>query len=147
MNINEAFDFFKNLITDTDEKSEIRICQKFIAILSDLKNRDLTEKQFQSITEELDTLQLKANSENRKKHLKQKLSLFIKFLKDEFSLISEGYYTALGISLGLAFGTAFGSIFGMGIGISFGMIIGLIIGANMDSEAKKQNRVLKTKLN
>jgi len=53
MNINEASDFFKNLTTDTNKKSEIRIYQTFIAILSDLENKNLTEKQLKSIEEKL----------------------------------------------------------------------------------------------
>ena len=89
MKLSEASEFLKSLITQTNEKSEIRIYEKFIAILSDLKSRGLTKKQLQSIEEELDTLKLKANPENRKNHLKRKLAEFIKYLKKEFSLISE----------------------------------------------------------
>jgi hypothetical protein len=70
------------------------------------------------------------------------LNEFKKYLKDKFSLISKGYYTAIGISLGVAFGAAFGSIYGLGNGLTLGMLIGLVIGAILDSEAKKQNRVL-----
>jgi len=148
MNINEASDFFKSLISETDKNSEIRVYERFIGILSDLKNRDLTEKQLQSIEKELDTLNLNVSSENRKKHFKEKLNLFIKYLKEKFSLISEGYYTAIGISLGMSFGVAFGAAFNnVSYGLIFGMLIGLIVGAAMDSKAKKEGKVLRTKLN
>lgn len=148
MRINEASNFFKRLITGTDEKSEIRVYHKFISILSDLEDKALTDEQLQSIEKKLDTLDLNVNSENRKKHFKQKLNLFVKFLKENFSLISEGYYTAIGMSLGMCFGVAFGAAFNnVAYGLIFGMLIGLVVGAAKDSKAKKEGKVLKTNLN
>ena len=44
MNINEASEYFEKFITETEEKSEIRVYRKFIAILSDLKNKGLTNE-------------------------------------------------------------------------------------------------------
>ncbi len=158
MNINEANDFFKSLITGTDKKSELKVYESFIAILSDLKNKDLTEKQLQSIEEKLDTLKLKANPQNRKKHFKRKYTEFTTYLKDEFSLITEGYYTGIGMVFGMMFGTSLGIVFGtsfeagtgtaigLSMGTGIGMTIGMMFGAAKDSEAKKQGRVLKTKL-
>ena len=148
MKINTASDFFKNLITETGDKSEIRVYEKFITILSDLKNRDLTQEQMKSIEEELDSLNFNANSNNRKKHFKQKLNQFIKYLKEKLSLISKGYYTAIGMSLGMSFGVAFGAALeNVSNGLIFGMLIGLIIGARMDSKAKKEGKVLNTNMN
>ncbi len=150
MNINEATDFFKSILTDTDKKSEIKVYESFIAILSDLKDRELTEEQLQSIEVELKSLKLNAYPENKKKYFNKKLNAFKNYLKKELSLISEGYYTAIGLSLGMSFGVAIGAglgeSLGVSLGISLGMIIGLIIGVSKDTEAKKQNRVLKTKL-
>jgi hypothetical protein len=148
MKINTASDFFKKLITESDEKSEIKVYEKFIAILSDLSNRDLTQEEIQSIEEKLDSLNFKANSNNRKKHFKKKLNLFIKYLKEKLSLISKGYYTAIGMSLGMSFGVAFGAAFeNVSYGLIFGMLIGLTIGATKDSKAKKEGKVLNTNLN
>ena len=138
MSINEASDFLNSLIAETVEKSEIKVYQNFLGILTALKNRALMPEELRSIEEELGILKLKECPENKKKYLKQKYNEFKKYLKAELSFISEGYYTAIGISLGISFGVA--------LGISLGMIIGLIIGRIMDSEAEKQNRVLKTKL-
>ena len=144
MTIDASNDFFKNLITETQEKSEIRVYNKFIAILTDLDTKALTDEQMLSIEKELDSLNLYINAKNRKKHFKHKLKIFVKFLKENFSLISEGYYTAIGISLGLSFGVAFGAAFNnVSYGLIFGMLIGLIVGAAMDSKAKKQGKVLK----
>jgi ABC-type phosphate transport system permease subunit len=143
MRIDEASEFFKSLLSDTHSKSEQNIYENFIEILNDLKNRKLTEKQLQSMEEKLEFLNLEVNPLNKNKYYRLKLSEFKKYLKDKFTLISQGYYTAIGVSLGVAFGAAFGSLYGMGIGVAFGMIIGLIIGVYQDYEARKQNRVLK----
>ncbi len=126
MTINDTINFLESLLTQTDKKSEIKVYENFIAILSNLKNRELTNEELQSIEEELETLDLKSNPENKKRYFSKKLAEFKKYLKDKLSLISEGYYTAIGMSLG--------------------MIIGLVIGRNKDAEAEKQGRVLKTKL-
>ena len=143
MNISETSNYFKTLIKGTTEKSEIRIYEKFIAILSDLENMKLTKEQLISIEEEIQTLNLKASPENKKIFFKQKLAEFKKYLKHKLSLISEGHYTAIGMSLGTSFGVVFGVIYAnISYGLIFGLLFGLMIGAVMDSKAKKQNRVL-----
>jgi len=152
MNINEASDFLKGLISETNKKSEIKIYAEFNKVLSALKNRDLTEEELQSIENKLNDLNLKDNSEKRKKHLKQKFSEFTSYLKKEFSLITEGYYATLGIAFGPGFGMVFGMIIlnfldrslGMTYGMIGGMALGLLIGRIMDKDAEKQGRVLKT---
>ena len=147
MNLKTASDLFKNLMASTTDKSEIRVYEKFTVILTDLKNRDITGEQLRSIEEELDALHLNERTENDKKYFKKKLSQFIKYLKENLSLISEGYYSALGTSLGLSFGVAFGAAFdSISNGLIFGMLFGLIAGRAMDAKAKKEGRVLKTKL-
>ena len=158
MNINEASQFFKSLITQTHKKSEIKLYQSFIAVLTDLESKDLTTAQFKDIEIGIDGLKLKVSTGNRKKYYKKKFTAFTSFLKEEFSFITEGYYAGLGMVFGMMFGTAigvsFGSAFmdgagisiGMSIGTGIGMIIGMMIGAGKDSEAKLQGRVLKTKL-
>ena len=149
MKLNEASDLLNSLIAETDKKSEIKVYQRFIDILTSLKNRGLSKEEILSIEEELGTLKLTAYPENKKKYLKGKLQEFEKYLKAEFSFISKGYYTAIGMSLGISFGVAlgasiFGSESGLAMGVSMGMLIGLLIGRTMDVEAEKQNRVLNT---
>ena len=138
---------FNSIKIETDKKYEIKIYKNFIDILSELKNRNLKEEQKQSIEKKLEQLELNFNPENKKKFYRRKLEAFKKYLRDELSLISKGYYTAIGMSLGMCFGVAMGSsIFGGSIGTSsglaFGMIIGLVIGKNMDINAEKEGRVL-----
>tara|TARA_B110000090_G_C12941574_1_gene277527 strand:+ start:50 stop:493 length:444 start_codon:yes stop_codon:yes gene_type:complete len=144
MKIKETLNFFLNLKNDSVEKSEIKIYDKYIGILSDLKIRDLTQNQIQSIESELEVLNLNIESDNRKKHFTKKLTEFEKFLKDKLSLIPEGHY----MSYGMIFGMLAGALLQFYIGIYSliaGMLIGMVIGAIMDSEARKQGRVLKTK--
>lgn len=151
MTINDATNFLESLLIQIEKKSEIKLYKNFIGILYDLKNRNLTKEQMRSIEEELELLKLKEIPANKKKYMTRKLSDFKKYLKQEFSLISEGYYTASGVALGTSFGIVVGSMFketiGVSMGLGFGMILGLIIGKTMDLQAEKQNRVLKTKMN
>jgi hypothetical protein len=147
MKLDEASAFFKNLIIESDNKTEIKIYKNFISIFTDLNNRDLSEEQLKSIEEKLDSLNFNENSDNRKKHFKQKLNLFVGYLKEKLSLISKGYYTAIGLSLGMSFGVAFGAAFkNVSYGLIFGMLIGMLIGIAKDSKAKKEGKVLSTNL-
>ncbi len=150
MTLQEAYNFFESLKNETSNKSEIKVYEKFLHALNELKNRAFSKDEIQSIEAELDSLNLNANSENRKKYFKRALSKFEKYLKDTFSLTSKGYYTNLGIALGSSFGVLFGVVvlsdFERSLGISFGLIIGmllgLIIGRYLDSKAITEGRVL-----
>jgi hypothetical protein len=151
MRLVETLDFFQNMKNDTVEKSEIKLYNNYIRILSDLKNRDLTENQVLSIETELEKLNLKSESENRIKYFKKKLSEFQKFLKDKLALVPEGYYTGVGVGTGILLGSIFSMMFqsflgaySILIGINGGIILGAILGAIRDAEAKKQGRVFST---
>ena len=148
MTITETSQFFEKLLKQTDRKREIRVYKGFITILTNLKNRKLSEGQISLIENELKTFTLKSNPKNKRRYYSRQLNIFKEFLKAEFSLISEGYYTAIGMSLGMCFGVAIGTSFGASgnsIGLAMGMLIGLAIGRHKDMEAEKENRVLKTK--
>jgi len=150
MTLQEAYNFFENLSTETTKKYEIKVYEKFLHILSKLKNREFSKDEIQSIETEFDRLNLESNPGNRKKYFKKALSKFEIFLKDTFSLTFKGYYT----NLGIAYGSLFGSLAGVLIsqrsegtlaisyGISFGMLIGLLVGRYMDSQAKVAGNVL-----
>lgn len=150
MTLQEAYNLFESLITETTGKNEIGLYEDFLRILTELKDRKFSKDEIQSIEAELDRLNLGSNPENRKKHYKKVRIKFEKYLKDTFSLISKGHYTKLGIGLGSTFGILFGIVFlsnverslGIALGLSFGMFIGLIIGRIMDSQAKAAGRML-----
>lgn len=150
MNINEATDFLKSLLNETNKKSEIKVYTDFLDVLSALRNRNLKEEELQSIENQLKDLKLKEYSTRKKKHISQKLSVFKTFLKKEFSFITKGYYSTLGITLGPGLGMLVGIIFlsslersmGMIYGMIGGFILGQIIGNSLDADAEKENQVL-----
>ena len=150
MTLQEAYNFFESLKIETTKKSEIRIYEKFLHILSELKNRDFTTDEIQSIETELDSLSLKSNPENRKKYFGKALHKLNEYLKSTFSLIPGGYYITYGIAIGVAFGPVLGVLFGqffekslgISVGISTGIIIGLLAGQYLDYQAKAAGNVL-----
>ncbi|PHS67126.1 MAG: hypothetical protein COB12_04320 [Flavobacterium sp.] len=150
MTIQETYNFIESLKTDTTEKSEIKVYEELLHILSKLKTREFSKDEIQSIETELDSLNLQSNPENRKKYYKNALSNFQKYLKDTFSLTSKGYYTKLGMQLGSSFGIVAGIIIGerfekplgIALGIGVGMLIGVFVGRSMDAKAKNENRML-----
>ncbi len=150
MTLQEAYSFFESLKIETINKSEIKIYEKFLYIITELKSRKFSKDEIQSIEAELDSLNLESNPENKKKYFKKALSKFEKYLKDTFSLTSKRYYTSIGIGLGSSFGILFGIVFlsglerslGISLGLIIGMVIGLIIGRYMDAKAIREGRVL-----
>lgn len=150
MTLQEAYYFFKKLTNETTKTSEIKDYEKFIYILSELKIREFTKNDIQSIETALDSFNLKSNDENNIKFFKKTLRKFEEFLKNTFSLTSKDYYTKLGIGLGSSFGILFGVVFlssferslGISLGMIIGMFIGLIIGRSMDTKALEESRVL-----
>lgn len=150
MTLQEAYNFFENLKTETSKKYEIKIYEKFIHILSGMKNRGFSEDEIQSIETELDSLDLKSNPTNRKKYFKKSLSKFEKYLKETFSLTTKEYYQKLYGGLGILFGMLFGVVFlsnmerslGISFGLIGGMVVGSIIGRQKDARAKAVGNML-----
>lgn len=148
MTIQEAYTFFERLKTETTNKHEIKVYEKFLHILSGLKLRAFSKDENQTIETELDSLNL--NPKNRKKYFRKAHSKFEKYLKETFSLTTEGYYTklygALGLSFGLLFGVAILSNLERSLGISLGlvggMVVGSLIGRRKDAEAKAAGNIL-----
>jgi len=150
MTLQEAYNFFESLTTETTKKSELKVYEKFVYTLSELKTRKFTKDEIQSIETELDSFDLKSNRENNIKFFKKALSKLESFLKDTFSLTSKGYYTKLGTALGSTFGMLFGVVFlsswerslGISMGFLFGTLIGLTIGRSMDAKAMSEGRMI-----
>ena len=150
MTLNSANNLFERLNKESTKKSEIKVYEKFLDILSKLKNRELPKDDIKLIEMKLDHLNLESNPPNRKKFFKKALSQFEKYLKETFSLTSKGYYADLGIALGSSFGILFGVVFlwnwerslGISLGLIAGMGIGRAIGIAMDSQAKTAGNML-----
>ena len=150
MTLDDAYNFFESLKTETTKKSEIKVYEKFLHILSGLKIREFSKDEIQSIETELDSFNLASIPENRKKYFKKALSKFEKYLRDTFSLTTKRYYTELGIVLGASFGILFGVVFlsswersmGISLGLIIGSGIGGVIGRSIDSQAKSAGNIL-----
>jgi hypothetical protein len=150
MTLQESYNLFESLKTDTINKSEIKIYEKFQHLLSQLKTRNFSKEEVNILETELDSFNLNSNPENRKKFFKSALNKFETFLKDTFSLTSKGYYTKLYGGLGLSFGLLFGIVFlsswerslSISLGLIIGMVIGAIIGQSKDTKAKSESRTL-----
>ena len=146
MTLEKAYNLFESLVSKTDKKSEKKVYQEFIQILSSLENRDLSESEILSIEQKLDALDLNSERKKSRRYFSKALNQFKEYLKVEFSLITKGHYTALGMALGMCFGVAAGSLIerGMGTssGLAIGMAIGMLIGRYMDNEASKEGKVI-----
>ncbi len=150
MTLQESKNLFERLKNETTKKSEIKIYEKFLHILTELKAREFSKDEIQSLETKLDSLNLESGSENNIKFFKKAISDFAKFLKDTFSLTPKEYYTKLYGGLGLSFGLLFGTVFlsswerslGISMGLIFGMMIGALIGRNLDAKAMAEGRVI-----
>ncbi|PHS10484.1 MAG: hypothetical protein COA88_01715 [Kordia sp.] len=146
MTADETIKYFNKLRSQTTKKSELKVYDDFIQTLTRLSKRDFSIEDIISIETKLDTLELNLNDENRKKYFRKVLNSFKEYLKTEFSLVSKGYYTEIGMSLGMCFGVAFGAAIektiGTSSGLAIGMLIGLVIGRIMDTKAEKEGKVL-----
>ena len=107
MTIQDAYNFFKSLKTETIKKSEIKIYEKFEYILSELKDRSFSQDEIQLIEAELDRLNLESPTNSKKKYFKKSLTKFETYLKDTFSLTTKDHYANIGIGLGSSFGILF----------------------------------------
>jgi Flp pilus assembly protein TadB len=150
MKLADASKQLEKLLQQTSNKSERKVYQTLMGVISNLGERELTGKEKRSIEVALDDLQLEAGTESSLKQLKRGRNRFMKFLKDDHCLTRQGHYTELGMAFGLLAGTALAPLIENAIGISMGltvviclgMFVGLIIGQQMDRDAEKQNRVL-----
>jgi hypothetical protein len=144
MNLSSTTELFNKLLSQTDEKSEKGIYNNFIQILSSIKKKDLSEKQLQLIEEQLSALNLKTNTENKRKYYRQRLSEFKTFLKKEFSFTAKNHYRNKGIAIGMSIGIAIGAAttINIAVGMSVSMMFGLAIGQSKDTDAKEEGRVI-----
>jgi hypothetical protein len=148
MTTEEASNLFEILKSQHTRKSDIKVYEKFLHILTGLKLRHFSKYETQSIETELDSLKLNPN--NRTKHIKKALSKFEKYLKESFSLTTKGHYanlySGLGLSIGLLFGMVFLSHLDLNWRISLslmgGLLVGYVIGKSMDSQAEIAGKTL-----
>lgn len=150
MTLQEARNYFENLITENQKRSKIKIYKVYIHILTKLENRAFSEDQLKQINTELGKIVEEVKKDDRNRHLRKTLDSFKTFLNDTFSLTLKDYYTNKGIALGMTLGMLFGIIFlhnmerstGLALGLSVGMMIGYGLGRYLDQKAIKDSKVL-----
>ena len=152
MTLYEVSSLYEKLASQATRKSDIKLFARYEKIMNNLQQRAFTSEQLQQIEDKLTAMKLQEGGSKASFHRK-KLSEFTNFLKKEFSLVTTGYHTNLGLVLGmtlgtgmgLGLGTAFGPkgiSLGLPIGTGFGMAIGVAFGTMKDAQAKKEGLVI-----
>ena len=153
MKIHQAINTVEGLLNTREKKSEIKIITSLHQTLHSLDSRSLSTEERYAIEEALDNLLFRDNPESNFKKLKENRDRFMKFLREEMSLVPVGFYTTWGTSLGLCFGAALGGVLqsiydgsnAIALGTAVGMAIGVVVGNFLDSAATSQKRVLGTR--
>jgi len=132
----------KKQLSKTNKKSEVRTFNKFIALLSNLKKKNLTPEQLNAIVSYIEYLELAKIPSYSNELFKKKLNKFKKHLKIKLRFVPCKHYTKLGVSFAISF--AIGIIVTNGIGWTI-ILLGVLITIAcllMDLRIQKQGRSL-----
>ncbi|WP_324721159.1 hypothetical protein [Salinimicrobium sp. HB62] len=140
----------KTLNIDKDKAKPVVI--EFNSLLDNLRERDLSEATINTINGKIERLNsLPPDSNLQHKKIRAAKNDILKHLEKEYRLVSQHYYTSLGLPLGMtAIGIPIGvviylltgNIAFIAIGLPVGMAIGSFFGASLDKRAEKEGRVL-----
>ena len=100
------------------------------------------QQDISTLTQDVGNIIQVADKDKRKAHLRT-INGMIGHLRKQHNLVTNGYYTGIGMIFGSAIGVALGAAtgsFGSGTPISVG--VGMAIGAALDAKAKKEGRVI-----
>ena len=143
--LNGTIVFLKKQLSKTNEKSEIKTFEKFIKIVSNLKEKELSPKQLEGIESYIKYLELEKIPSFSNEMFNQKLAKFRKHLKNKLRFVPNNYYTTWAISFAIPFSIAFTTQPKIALTIRIVVIslalllIGIAI--FMDIRMKKQKRV------
>jgi transcriptional regulator with XRE-family HTH domain len=136
--------FLKKQLSKTNEKTEIKTFEKFIEILSKLKEKDLNPKQIEGIESYIKYLELEKIPSFSNDMFKQKLVKFRKYLKNKLRFVPNNYYTTWASSFAVSFAIGFAVQSKIDMNIKIGVIsVALLIigiGIIMDLRMKRQER-------
>ena len=136
--------FLKKQLSKTNEKSEIKTFEKFIEILSKLKEKDLSPKQIEGIESYIKYLELEKIPSFSNDMFKQKLVKFRKYLKNKLRFVPNNYYTTWASSFAISFAIGFAVQSKIDMNIKIGVISTALviigIGIIMDLKMKRQER-------
>ncbi len=136
--------YLKKQLSKTSEKSEIKTFERFIGILTRLREKNLDPEQIEGIERYLEYLELEKIPSFNNEIFKRKLNLFKKYLKNKLRFVPANYYTTLIAGFGISFATGFvvqpNIDTPIKIGVISAAVLLIIIGIAIDSSIKKQNR-------
>lgn len=139
--------FFKRLLSKATEKSEVQTFQKFINILTDLKSKDLTEKQLYIIESYIQYLELEKIPSYSHELYQQKLKKFKKHLTLKLQFVPNNYYSIIGFAISIPFLVAFLSNSSVSIAVKITVsvlaIILIVLMMYLDRKIKRQGRNLR----
>jgi hypothetical protein len=135
--------------------SSIRIKQKFSNILQEVKYKELSPEQLEIVEKELDVIlkDLDLEGQNVDHELKKRLKILLDYLRQNFSIVPEGYCSLKGLRLGLSAGflLMLPLLFYVDSTLNFytplaGLIIGFVLGSLCDRFQKSKGRTLLTRM-
>ena len=99
--------FLKKQRSKSNKKSEIKTFEKFIEILTQLKQKDLSPEQTEGIESYIKYLELEKIPSFSNEMFKQKLAKFKKYLKNKLRFVPNNYYKTWAISFAVPFSITF----------------------------------------
>jgi len=145
-NLNATIVFLKKQLSKTHEKTEIKTFEKFIKLVSNLKEKELSLEQLEAIESYIGYLELEKIPSFSNEIFKQKLTKFRKYLKNKLHFVPNNYYTSRAIVFLFPFSIAFTIQPKIELTIRIAVIsLALIligIALYMDLRIKKQKRSL-----
>ena len=142
-----AIIFLKRQLSKANKKSEIQTFNRFINVLTNLKNKELNKSQLEAVESYLLYLELEKIPSYSNDLFKQKLSMFRKYLKSKLSFVPNNYYAIhffyFAFPFAIGFAVAANNIdIIIKIGVAFASIILIAIGAILDLRIKKRGQSL-----
>ena len=155
MKIEEAILILEKPVHRIGDGKEVKVKQRFSNILNELKTKDLSPSQKARLGKELNCIfsEIDAGTEINEQQLRKGLKRFLKFLRNEFSLIPEGYYAGYGMAFGIISG-----LFLLSFLILYtespwkfyapllGAMLGMLLGTLKDAQIRKQGKTLLTRM-
>lgn len=136
--------FLKKQLSKTTNKSEIKTFNRFIQLLTCLKEKNLSEEQKEVTESFIHYLELEKIPSFNNAAFKHKLAELKKFLKTNLRLVPTNHYTTWMASFGLSFAAAFSVQGGIDLNIKIAVIsLGALlagVGVFMDLIMKRQER-------
>lgn len=134
-------------------KRRISNIKGFASLISELKERELTEEVIVAINKEIEIINsISGNTKKLSRQVSKSKLLIFQTLDRKMKIVPKNAYrnrwlaigmVVFGMPLGAVYGVSMGNMAFIGVGIPIGMVFGMAIGARMDKKAAKEGRQLK----